>query len=139
MTTRADIVAEARKWLATPFRHQGRLLGRGADCGGLVLGVGKALGVLAYDAAPVYGRRPSGNEMRRLLNQYFDPWNGPEQPGDVLLFAFEGEPQHIGIANESGGVIHVYAQARRCVEHHMDPSWRARIRGVWRFRGLVDG
>lgn len=37
--TRAAIVAEARRWLGTPYRHQASVIGAGADCLGLVRGV----------------------------------------------------------------------------------------------------
>ncbi len=36
-------VKEARRWIGTPFRHQGALIGVGADCLGLVRGVQAAL------------------------------------------------------------------------------------------------
>jgi cell wall-associated NlpC family hydrolase len=138
VTTHADIVAEARTWVGTPFKHQGRLKGIGADCGGLVLRVGQALGLLAYDVAPTYGRQPSGNDMRRICAELFE-WRGAVwEPGDILLLAFTGEPQHVGIASDIG-IIHVYAQVRRCVEHRLDAEWRARVRGVYAYRGLENG
>ena len=37
--TRAAIVAEARSWIGTPYRHQGSLKGAGCDCLGLIRGV----------------------------------------------------------------------------------------------------
>jgi len=37
--TRAAIVAEARSWIGTRYRHQGSLKGVGCDCLGLVRGV----------------------------------------------------------------------------------------------------
>lgn len=38
-STRAAIVAEARGWIGTPYRHQASLKGVGCDCLGLVRGV----------------------------------------------------------------------------------------------------
>lgn len=43
MVTRAEIVAEARLWLGTPYHHQGSVLGVGCDCVGLVRGVYRGL------------------------------------------------------------------------------------------------
>ena len=37
--TRASIVASARGWIGTPYRHQASLRGLGCDCLGLVRGV----------------------------------------------------------------------------------------------------
>ncbi len=42
-TDRAKIVAEARRWIGTPYRHQASCIGAGADCLGLVRGVWRAL------------------------------------------------------------------------------------------------
>ena len=142
MASGLDIVIEARKWIGTPFAHQGRLLGVGADCAGLVLGVGKALELVDYDAAPVYGRKPSGNELQALCDEYLDRCAIDDiRAGRILMFAFDfaGEPQHIGIANATDGVIHVYAQVRRAVEHRLGEAWMHRLRAVYRFRGLSDG
>ncbi len=47
------------------------------------------------------------------------------------------EPQHLGIVSDIG-VIHSYAKARAVVEHALDPLWRSRIRGAYRFRGVAS-
>ena len=41
--TRAAIVAEARAWIGTRYRHQASVKGVGCDCLGLVRGVWRAL------------------------------------------------------------------------------------------------
>lgn len=140
MTTHADIVLEARSWIGSPFHHQGRLKGIGIDCGGLIIGVGKALGVFDYDAMPRYGRQPSGTEMQEICDAYLDRRPYAEMiPGNIALMAFVTEPQHLGIISDlrgALGLIHVYAQARKCVEHQLDDAWRARIRSIYSYRGL---
>ena len=52
------IVAAARSWLGVPWRHQGRTR-QGVDCAGLVVLVGRELGLADYDTT-AYGRRPEG-------------------------------------------------------------------------------
>jgi cell wall-associated NlpC family hydrolase len=42
--SRSAIVAEARTWIGTPYRHQASLKGVGCDCLGLVRGVPGAPG-----------------------------------------------------------------------------------------------
>ncbi|MFZ2468534.1 MAG: peptidase, partial [Parvibaculum sedimenti] len=37
--TRAAVVAAARAWIGTPYRHQASCKGAGADCLGLVRGL----------------------------------------------------------------------------------------------------
>jgi hypothetical protein len=44
-----EIVAVARSWHGTPWRHQGRLKGVAVGCGGLIIGVGRELGLLDFD------------------------------------------------------------------------------------------
>ena len=53
---RADIVAEARAWIGTPYRHQASLAGVGADCLGLVRGVWRGLNGRDAEAPPPYSR-----------------------------------------------------------------------------------
>jgi len=153
-TTRQQIVDEARTWLGTPFHHQGRLKGVGADCAGIVDGVARAFGFSGN--VPVnYGRQPDCKAMKAVLDEHMDPIPVAEATlADVLWFAFDGDPQHVGIITDLAGasisdaapggdtpcgrfgILHSYAQAKKCVEHGMDDVWRKRIRGAWRFRGI---
>ena len=48
------IVAAARSWLGVPWRHQGRAR-QGIDCAGLVVLVGRGLGLTDYDTAAYEG------------------------------------------------------------------------------------
>ena len=52
--TRARIVAEARAWIGTPYRHQASLKGVGCDCLGLVRGVWRAVIGPEPERAPPY-------------------------------------------------------------------------------------
>ena len=47
MAKRLEIVAEARTWLGTPYRHQGAVKGRAVDCVNMVNEVLIACGVHA--------------------------------------------------------------------------------------------
>lgn len=53
---RAAIVAAARGWIGTPYRHQASLKGAGADCLGLVRGVWRELIGPEPETAPPYPR-----------------------------------------------------------------------------------
>lgn len=58
-------------------------------------------------------------------------------PGDLALFAIEGNPQHVGLLTdyEGGlGVIHSYAPSRKVVEHRLDKKWQQRIVKVFRWQ-----
>ena len=142
MTTRADVAAEARRWLATPFAHQGRTLGIGCDCGGLVGGVAVALGIVpptwwrdTFDPQfGGYSRQPANGTLQRVCEAFMTPTDEPDV-GDVLLMRFASEPQHLAIcAGET--IIHAYEAAGLCCEHRLSSLWAARIVRVYRFRGI---
>ncbi len=54
MTTRDMIVAETRRWIGTPYRHQASLQGVGCDCLGLVRGVWRAFAGAEPQDMPSY-------------------------------------------------------------------------------------
>lgn len=133
--TAAAIVAEARTWLGTPFAHQGRVRGVGVDCGGLVLGVARNLG-LAVAEPGAYGMSPDPAIIERMLTRHCIALRRTElAPGDVLWFSFAGEPRHVGLASGIG-VIHAWAKPGRVVEHRLDEVWLHRLRGVYRLMEL---
>lgn len=145
MTTRADIVTEARTWVGTRWQHQAMRKGIGADCIGLVAGVAYALDLA--DARPEarppefngYGRQPKPEVLLAACVYYLDPI-GLEYAttGDVLVMRFTADPQHMAIVSrrDPDYIIHAYAQARKVVENGLDALWRSRICSAWRFRGI---
>lgn len=138
MATRADVVAEARTWLGTPFKHQGRVKGAGVDCVGLLFGIAWALG-WQHANEGTYGHRPDPRRMRLALAQHMQPIAVKEvMPADVYWMAFDNDPSHVALVTEHG-ILHAAASLRRVVEHRLDPVWQARIRGAYRFRELADG
>jgi hypothetical protein len=129
VVTGADVTAAARCWLGTPWHHQGRLIGVGVDCGGLVVGVAARLGLAVEDHPPGYARVPDGHSLRRVVERQCTRLLRPE-PGAVALFRWAAEPQHLAIVSclpEGWGLIHAWAQARRVVEHHWTAEWQARL------------
>lgn len=139
MSPKHAIITEARSWLGTRFHHQGRKKGVGCDCIGLLIGVAEALALRSpvtgellthYDQVG-YSRYPDGTALQHNLSEYLGEIPLSDMaPGDVALFQFESNPQHVGIISGYGeglGIIHCYAQARKVVEHHFDASWRARL------------
>ena len=54
LLARSAVVAEARSWIGTPYRHQASLKGVGCDCLGLVRGVWRALLGDEPERAPPY-------------------------------------------------------------------------------------
>ena len=137
MTTRAELIAEARTWLGTPFHHQGRVKGVGADCVGIIIGSANALGLANYKSMN-YPHLPSMALLETTLGEQLDKISVADiRFGDVLLFAFDREPQHVGFYTDIG-ILHSYGVVRKCIETSLDATWRGRIRGAYRFRNLED-
>jgi cell wall-associated NlpC family hydrolase len=150
VTSRHAIVAEARRWLGTPFAHQGRTHGVGTDCGGLVGGVAVATGVLpstwwrdVFDPLFAgYGRQPSNGTLERICESFMRRIDLAEATdGDVLLMRFTGEPQHLAIvvpyAHGGYAAIHALLRARMVVEHRLDGLWWSRVVAAFRMPGIV--
>jgi NlpC/P60 family putative phage cell wall peptidase len=137
----AEVVAEARSWLGTPWRHQAYLKGVGCDCAGLVRGVGNALALFdTRDGAPGtevfkgYGRKPEPRKMLRALDRFMLRRRGEPLPGSVLLLRFDRDPQHLAILTGEGTIVHALATVGKVVEHRLSPDWRARVVAAWEFR-----
>lgn len=149
MTTRAQVVAEARSWIGTPFVHQASLKGIGCDCIGLVCGVAIECGFWPADiwstpeAKPYvgYGRCPDGRLIAGC-RQYLDAIPFAEAAaGDVLaLRVGDKHAQHIGIVTELDPLtmLHSYSRARvmACIEQPVGAFWHQRFVAAFRFRGI---
>lgn len=140
MATRAQVVAEARDWIGSPYLHQGRLKGQGVDCLGLLIGVGRSLGLVApeFDVAD-YARQPEPRRLIAEVGQYLTPISMEQmQPGDVVVTRFEFDPVHFAILADycHGGLSMIHAVIRgnkrgEVVEHRLDATNRARIFGAF--------
>lgn len=133
-----DVTTEARKYLGTPFHHQGRLLGKGIDCVGLLVCVGRSLGLMDYDN-PTYPRQPAEGLLLKELDHCMDsiPVADTEE-GDLLVFWFAPRsklPQHVGFRTDRG-LLHTYADVGKVVEHSLTEKWLKRICAAYRFRRI---
>ena len=133
------IIAEARSWLGTPFRHQGFKKGVGCDCSGFIRGVLEAVMGFKYEDAWNYPHRPHAPALIELLNKYFTKIPISDmQPGDVLLFKIDNNPQHMAIKTDRG-MIHAYARGPRKVEEVSFASpWPERLVGCWRVADIIS-
>lgn len=141
MSTRTDIVAEARAWLGTPWQHQGRVKGAGVDCAGLVIEVARACGLAAVCISG-YSRFPSGAQIEQLCEQHMRrlPSLDVAQAGDVVLMHVNQESRHMGFLTDhpDGGLalLHAYAGHRKVVEHRLDGWWSSRIVAAYVLPGV---
>lgn len=133
MPTRAAIVAAARAWRGTPYRHQASLQGIGCDCLGLVRGVWRqVIGpepvfVPPYtpDWAEAHGRDTLAEAARRHLTAIAP---AAAQAGDVVLFRWrDGFPaKHCAILTGPATLIHAHDGAA-VAEIAFAPWWRRRL------------
>lgn len=149
MVARADIVAEARTWIGTPFAHQQRTRGVGTDCGGLVGGVAVALELVpvswwAESFDPQFGgysRQPSHGTLQRVCETFMRRVDD-YLPGDVLLMRFVGEPQHLAIVADyvHGGlsIVHAMLRVGRVAEHRLSPEWRRNVVAAYAMPGIEE-
>jgi cell wall-associated NlpC family hydrolase len=133
------VAAAARQWLGVRFAHQGRS-DMGLDCAGLVIVVGRELGLLPAELDVLaYARRPDGRSLVEHCAAHLDRIPlGDLSVGDVAVFRIERDPQHLAIVGDyhAGGfsMIHAYAPSRKVVENRLDTVWAQRLIGAFRFR-----
>ena len=140
-SARAAIVAEARRWIGTPYRHQASVIGAGCDCVGLVRGVWRTLCGEEPEALPPYtpdwsegGGENLRDAARRWLREIAEE---TAAPGDVLLFRMvAGAPiKHAAILVAPDRIVHAY-WGRAVVESRMAPFWCARVAAAFSFPGV---
>jgi cell wall-associated NlpC family hydrolase len=144
---RSDIIASARACKGTPFRHQGRLLGIGLDCAGVLLYVGNRHGQTPQPNFKItgYARYPNELEVRHWLRLLMDPVHdlAARKFGDTVVIADHGHAVHLGILvpvqfGDGAALIHASERAGGVVEHPLNAAWCRQIRAVYRFRSLED-
>ena len=133
------VLAAARTYLGTPYRHQGSRRGVGCDCLGLVRGVWRELyGEEPEDPGPYrpdWMARSGDDRLLEAARRHLVPVERVEaKPGDVALFRRrDGAPAtHCGILDEAGRLIHAYEGAA-VVSSPMPRAWTRRIAGTFRY------
>ena len=130
------MIVAARHCLGTPFHHQGRLPGVGLDCIGLIVVALRATGMQVHDRSD-YGRRPDGHSLVAALLKQGAVKSTVIAAGDVLLFRYDGQPQHAALATGPDTLIHSFAPAGAVVETAIGLYWRRRLTGIYRFHALT--
>lgn len=127
----AAMIAAARACIGAPFHHQGRTVGVGLDCIGLLIISARAAGILVRDRTD-YGRRPDGKSLIAALLSHGAVKVDDINAGDVLLFCYDGQPQHVALATSATTMIHSFAPAEKVVETSIGDYWQRRLVGIYR-------
>ncbi len=140
---RRDIVAEARKWVGAPYRHQGR--GRaGIDCVGLLIEVAKGVGH-PVDAPSAYSTMPQGWQL--LVPCDAQLWKPARQdrivPGDLAVFWGwnKVEPQHFAFIGEQAGrmtIVHSFSKFDAVVEQGWNRLWATKFHCLYNLPGTEE-
>lgn len=143
LAQRLEAVAEARRWLGTPYCHQASVRGAGADCLGLLRGIWRATLGAEPEVPPPYsadwseaGRdeRLMAAAMRHLVPVVGDAAG----EGDVLLFRMRrsAPAKHLGLlvtdGLRQGRMIHAYS-GHGVTETHLTAAWLGKLAAVFRF------
>jgi len=140
-----EIVAVARSWLGTAYRHQASKKGVGADCLGLVRGVfAEVTGRPAENPQPYardWAERTGQERLLQAAVRHCGASLKREQarPGDIIVFRWRSDcaAKHTGILTASQHFIHAYEQAG-VIESALTPGWARRIAAVFRFPAAME-
>lgn len=140
--TRDDVVAAARVWIGTPYRHQAATLGAGCDCLGLLRGVWRALYGDEPPALPNYradwrDARHSG-ELLQLAERLLTTAGDELLAGQVVLFQLGRTvlPKHCGILVDTTRFVHAQ-EGLGVIEGNLTDGWRKRIARQYDFPGVT--
>lgn len=143
MISRDDIVAETRRWIGTPYRHQASLKDVGCDCLGLVRGVWRAVIGEEPEQAPPYApdwAEATAEESLALAatRHLVAVPSAIFAPGDVLLFRWRANlpAKHAAIVTAPTLMVHAHDGAA-VTEVAIAPWWRRRLAWVFRFPGVI--
>lgn len=136
---RPEVVAAARAWVGTPYRHQASLRGVGCDCLGLLRGVWRDLfgdePETPEPYSPAWAELAEGDPllaaaMRHLVHST----DGIIRPGSVLVFRWRAHvaAKHCGIATDDTHFLHAHDGAS-VAEVAIVSGWRRRIVGIFDF------
>lgn len=133
---RAAVVAEARRWLRTPYHHRGAVLGAGVDCLRSQIAWFSGAGLIEwFDPGPY----PADWHLHRSEERYADgvaafcaevAAEPPYPPATILLFKHGRTFSHGALVSDWPMVIHAFADAEMVEEVDATLSPLLRLAGA---------
>ncbi len=117
MSTREQVIAEARTWLGTPYHHHARVKHVGVDCAQLLLAVYPACGLAPAIDVGHYSTQWHLHRSEEIYLGWLDQYafrTAAPRPGDVAIWQFGRTYSHAGIIVSDTDVVHALRDAR-CV------------------------
>lgn len=142
---RGQLIAEARSWIGTPYRHQASLKHVACDCLGLIRGLYR----FAYGAepqpVPAYspdwaeaGKQETllGAARQCLVEVSLETM----RPGDVLLFRWRPNmpAKHCALLVDPGRIVHAYDGAGKVYETNLALAWQRMLTAAFAFPGIGE-
>lgn len=145
---RASVVALARDWIGTPYRHQASCIGVGCDCIGFVRGLYRALyardpGSLP-DYTPDWAEATGCEQLLDAARLHLVEIDIPAcNSGDILIFRYRRRliAKHAAVvaATHCDGPTLIHAmEGVGVVEVPFSPWWRRRVAAAFSFPGITD-
>ena len=138
------VIAEARSWIGTPYRHQASLKSVGCDCLGLVRGLWRALYGSEPEALKPYSAdwAEAGGTDALLVaarRHFIEKPMLEMSAGDLILFRWKPShaAKHLGILVSEQAFIHAY-EGHAVMISALVPQWRRRIAGAFSFKPIKD-
>jgi NlpC/P60 family putative phage cell wall peptidase len=130
------IVAEARSWIGTPYRHQASLKGVGCDCLGLVRGVWRGVAGAEPERPPAYTAdwaEAGADALLAAARRLLVPADAV-RPGAVVVFRWRQSlpAKHCAIATGEATMVHAHDGAA-VAEVAFRPWWQRHVAGVFAF------
>ena len=137
MPDRDDLIAEARRWIGTPWVPAGAERGVGANCLGFLAGVARNLGLdeLARAFAPYrgHGTPPALKSLLLGLRRHLERVPpAAARPGDVLLFDLGADLRHVALLSGPETILHAHQTRGQVVEQRL--VWP--VHSAYRIPGL---
>ncbi|MGD1885767.1 MAG: NlpC/P60 family protein [Cohaesibacteraceae bacterium] len=141
--TRSALVAEAERWIGTPYCHQASRRGAGTDCLGLVMGIWNAVAgstiTLSRADQKHWAQHAKGEPLLHGLRAHLaeiDPLQA--LPGDLVALRWRhGWPaSHLAFVMGDGTIIHAY-EGGAVVRSHLTP-WTQHIAAAFTFPGMSE-
>ena len=140
---RNRVVAEARRWILTPYHNCADVRGAGVDCGMLIVRVFVDLGL-----TPPFDPRPYDPDwmLHRDNEKYLGFFTercarvAEPSPGDIALFRYGRSYSHGGVVTGVNpvSIVHAYHDAGCVVEESLDqnpaltePSRKLAFFSIW--------
>lgn len=140
---REAILAEAVRWIGTPYCHQACKRGVGADCLGLIVGVWNAVSAKPLDLARhdqrSWAQHADGEPLLDGLRQFLNEQNPTDaKPGDVLALRWRSSwpASHLAILMPDTTIVHAY-EGGRVVRSNLVP-WTTHIATSFAFPDTLN-